>query len=390
MTKLRTRGTGLIVAVMCVVAADAGRLGPARAQAPASVMPPVEKLSVPAGFAVEVYAANVPFARQLAVAPSGTVFVGAMRLGAKAPYAIHALVDRNKDRKVDEVIPVASGLDMPNGVAFHNGSLYVAEMTRIVRFDDVEANLGKAQTPAVVIDKLPGTAQHGWKTLRVGPDGKLYVTIGAPCNVCEVKAEEPRTASVARMNLDGSGFEIVAHGVRNSVGLAWHPSTKELWFTSNGRDMLGDDLPPDTLNRVTKAGQHFGFPYCHAGDLPDPEFGKAKPCASFAPPAQKLGAHVASLGLAFYTGTMFPAEYRNQVLIAEHGSWNRSKKSGYRVTLVKLDGKGTAVSYEPFMQGWLEGERSWGRPADVAVLADGSLLVSDDTAHAVYRVTHRK
>lgn len=387
MTRLTMRAAGLAVVVACGVFVAAGRMTPVRAQAPAGG---VEKLTVPPGFAIEVYAANVPFARQLTVAPSGTVFVGAMKLGSKAPYAIHALVDRNKDHTVDEVIPIATGLDTPNGVAFHKGALYVAEMSRIVRFDEVEARLGTPQVPAVVIDKLPGNMQHGWKSIGFGPDGKLYVTIGAPCNVCEVKPEEPRTGSIARMNPDGSGFELVARGVRNSVGLDWHPVTKELWFTNNGRDMLGDDLPPDTLNRVSKAGQDFGFPYCHAGDIPDPEFGKVKPCSAFTPPAQKLGAHVAALGFAFYTGRMFPKAYRNQIFIAEHGSWNRSKKVGYRVTLVRLDGKGKAVAYEPFIQGWLEGERSWGRPADVAVLADGSLLVSDDSANAVYRVTYRR
>lgn len=381
------RAAGLAVVVACGVFVAAGRMTTVRAQAPAGG---VEKLTVPPGFTIEVYAANVPFARQLTVAPSGTVFVGAMKLGSKAPYAIHALVDRNKDHTVDEVIPVVTGLDTPNGVAFHKGALYVAEMSRIVRFDEVEARLGTPQVPVVVIDKLPGNMQHGWKSIGVGPDGKLYVTIGAPCNVCEVKPEEPRTASIARMKPDGSGFELVARGVRNSVGLDWHPVTKELWFTNNGRDMLGDDLPPDTLNRVSKAGQDFGFPYCHAGDIPDPEFGKVKPCSAFTPPAQKLGAHVAALGFAFYTGTMFPEAYRNRIFIAEHGSWNRSKKSGYRVTRVTLDARGTPVGYEPFIQGWLEDEKSWGRPADVAVLPDGSLLVSDDTANAVYRVRYRR
>ena len=384
MTEHIVRRLGMIVAVGLVAGGVlTGRLRAADG-------PPVERLKAPAGFTVEVYATGVTLARQMTVAPSGTVFVGAMRLGPKAGNSIHALVDRNKDHAVDEVVVVATGLEMPNGVAFHKGALYVAEMTRILRFDDVEKHLGQPQTPKVVIDKLPGTAQHGWKTIRFGPDGKLYVTIGAPCNVCEVKPEEPRTASIARMNPDGTGFEIVARGVRNSVGMAWHPSTKELWYTNNGRDMLGDEVPPDTLNRVTKAGQDFGFPYCHAGEVSDPEFGKLKACSSFTPPAQKLGAHVAPLGLAFYTGKMFPEAYRNQVFIAEHGSWNRSKKSGYRVSLVRLDGKGNAVGYEPFIEGWLESEKNWGRPADVLVMPDGALLVSDEAANAVYRVSYRK
>jgi glucose/arabinose dehydrogenase len=386
---MRGRAWWRMVVLVALAAAGVARLpGTARAQAPVPV-PPVERLKAPPGFSVSVYASGVMMARQMTLAPSGTVFVGAMRLGGKGGQSVVALVDRDHDGKA-EVIPVATGLDGPNGVAFHDGSLYVAEFNRILRFDHVEANLGKPQTSAVVIDKLPGTMMHGWKTIRFGPDGKLYVTIGAPCNVCEVTPEEPRTASIARMNPDGSGFEIVVRGVRNSVGLAWHPTTKELWYTNNGRDMLGDDLPPDTLNRVTRAGQDFGFPYCHAGDIPDPEFGKARPCSAFTPPARKLGAHVASLGLAFYSGTQFPEALRNSVFIAEHGSWNRSKKSGYRVTRVGLDAVGQAVAYEPFLEGWLEGQAAWGRPADVLALPDGSLLVSDDTAHAVYRVSYRR
>lgn len=386
MTKPSVRRAVMIAAMVAGVV-TAGAVTATRLRA--ADAPPIERLKVPAGFTVEVYATGVTLARQMTVAPSGTVFVGAMRLGAKAGYSVHALVDRKKDHKA-EVVVVATGLDTPNGVAFHKGALYVAEMTRILRFDDVEKHLGQPQMPKVVIDKLPGSAQHGWKTIRFGPDGKLYVTIGAPCNVCEVKPEEPRTASIARMNPDGTGFEIVARGVRNSVGMAFHPSTKELWYTNNGRDMLGDDVPPDTLNRVTKAGQDFGFPYCHAGEVSDPEFGKLKPCSSFAPPSQKLGAHVAPLGLAFYTGTMFPEAYRNHVFIAEHGSWNRSKKSGYRVSLVRLDGQRNAVGYEPFIEGWLENEKNWGRPADVLVMPDGALLVSDELANAVYRVSYRK
>ncbi len=359
-------------------------------QAPGSPGPPVSRLTAPEGFAVEVYASPVPLARQMTLSPTGTVFVGSMRLGGKGGQSVNALVDRDRDGRAEAVIPVATGLASPNGVAFHDGALYVAEFTRILRFDDVEAKLGTPQTPVVVIDGLPGMPQHGWKTIRFGPDGKLYVTIGAPCNVCEVKPEEPRTASIARMNPDGSGFELVARGVRNSVGLAWHPVTKELWYTNNGRDMLGDDIPPDTLNRVAKPGQDFGFPYCHAGDIPDPQFGAQKPCDAFTPPARKLGAHVAPLGLAFYTGTAFPERFRHQVFIAEHGSWNRSKKVGYRVTLVTLDEAGRTTGYEPFVEGWLEGEKAWGRPADVLVMPDGALLVSDDTADAVYRVSMRR
>lgn len=384
--RLGSVATVVVAVVALGVAGDVA--GGVRAQQTAPA-PPVERLKVPPGFSVSVYASGVMMARQMTLAPSGTVFVGAMRMGAKGGQSVVALVDRRKDGHV-EVIPVATGLDSPNGVAFHNGSLYVAEFSRILRFDHVEANLGKPQTYTVVADKLPGTMMHGWKTIRFGPDGKLYVTIGAPCNVCEVTPEEPRTASIARMNPDGTGFEIVVRGVRNSVGLAWHPVTKELWYTNNGRDMLGDDLPPDTLNRVTRAGQDFGFPYCHAGEIPDPEFGKSRPCSAFTPPARKLGAHVASLGLTFYTGTQFPEAWRGGVFIAEHGSWNRSKKAGYRVTWVRLDAAGNALGYEPFVEGWLDGQTAWGRPADVLALPDGSLLVSDDTAHAVYRVSYRR
>jgi hypothetical protein len=239
----------------------------------------------------------------------------------------------------------------------------------------------------VVTERFPRDGHHGRKFIAFGPDGKLYVPVGAPCNICAPDPE--RYAQIGRMNPDGSGFEIVARGVRNSVGFDWHPVTKELWFTDNGRDWLGEDLPSCELNRVPKPGAHFGYPYCHAGTIADPEFGAQRACSEFVPPAQNLGAHVAPLGMRFYTGTQFPAAYRNQVFVAEHGSWNRALKSGYRVTLVTLDAAGKALSYVPFAEGWLQGQSAWGRPADVLVAPDGSLLVSDDLAGAIYRIRYR-
>jgi glucose/arabinose dehydrogenase len=341
---------------------------------------PVEKIRLPPGFHAAVFADQVPDAREMALAPDGTVFVGTRQLGN-----VYALRDTNGDRHVDKVYILARGLESPNGVAFRDGSLYVAEISRVWRFDDVLSHLARPERPVLVSKGFPSDRWHGWKFIAFGPDGWLYVPVGAPCNVC--KRDDPRYESILRMKPDGSGLSVFASGVRNTVGFDWDPRTKELWFTDNGRDNLGDDVPPDELNHAPRKGMNFGFPYCHGGDIPDPEFGKQRPCSDFTPPAQKLGPHVASLGMRFYTGTMFPPEYRNQIFIAEHGSWNRSHKIGYRVTVVKLrDGK--PVSYEPFARGWLEGERAWGRPVDVLVLKDGSLLVSDDDAGAIYRITY--
>ena len=280
-----------------------------------------------------------------------------------------------------------TNLREPAGVAFRNGALYVSAISRILRFDDIERRLDSPPDPVVVSDAFPGDGHHGRKFIAFGPDGKLYVPVGAPCNICE--PDPAKYTIITRMNADGSGREIVARGVRNSVGFDWHPQTKEMWFTDNGRDMLGDDVPPDELNRVTRAGQSFGYPFCHGGTIKDPEFGHMKPCSEFVPPAQNLGPHVASLGMRFYTGAQFPPDYRNQVFIAEHGSWNRSQKIGYRVTLVRLDASGKATTYEPFAEGWLQGQQAWGRPADVLVAPDGSLLVSDDGAGAIYRISYR-
>jgi glucose/arabinose dehydrogenase len=348
---------------------------------------PLEKIRLPKGFAIELYSRDVPGARSLALAPGGVLFVGTKDLGK-----VYAVLDRDGDQKPERVVTVAQGLDTPNGVAFRDGSLYVAEISRILRYDGILESLdgaGAGPKPAVVNDTFPTDPHHGWKFIRFGPDDLLYVPVGAPCNVCDKENEDPRYASVTRMKPDGTGAEIFARGIRNTVGFDWHPVTKELWLTDNGRDLMGDDVPPDELNHAPRKGMHFGFPYCHGGDLPDPEYGGGRSCAEFTSPARKLGPHVAALGMRFYTGRMFPEEYRNQVLIAEHGSWNRSHKIGYRVTLVRLEGS-RALSYEPFAEGWLQGERAWGRPVDVLVMPDGALLVSDDSVGAIYRITYRK
>jgi glucose/arabinose dehydrogenase len=361
-------------------------------QAPAPSKLPLEQIKLPPGFTIELYTADVPNARQMALGDKGTLFVG-----SRSARRVYAVVDRNGDRKGDQVYTIASGLQMPSGIAFRDGALYVAEISRVLRYDGIESKLESPPEPVVVNGKLPTETHHGWKYLGFGPDGMLYVPVGAPCNVCDRTGEDERFGTITRMKPDGTGQEIFARGIRNTVGFAWHPQTKELWMTENGRDNMGDDVPPDELLRAPKPALHFGFPYCHAGDVADPEFGK-RPCSEFEPPALKLGAHVAAIGMKFYTGQMFPQEYRNQIFIAEHGSWNRSTPQGYRIMLVKLDGN-KAVSYEPFAEGWLRGARetrgsrtlgdAWGRPSDVLVMPDGSLLIADDQAGVVYRVTYK-
>jgi glucose/arabinose dehydrogenase len=355
--------------------------GLARNQAGSAIR--LDTITLPPGFSISVYASNVPNARSLALSPSGTVFVGTRTAGA-----VYAIVDTDKDHKADKVYTIAQGLRMPNGVAFRDGSLYVAEVSTIWRYDHIEASLANPPKPVLVNGSFPTETHHGWKYIAFGPDGWLYVPVGAPCNLCE-RTDNPVYASITRMKPDGSSLEVFASGVRNTVGFTWHPVTKELWFTDNGRDMLGDDLPADELNRAPQKGLHFGFPYCHAGTIADPQFGSKRPCAELTPPARTLGPHVASLGVKFYTGAMFPAEYRNQVIIAEHGSWNRSTPVGYRLSLVRLDGN-KAITYETFAQGWLQGRRAWGRPVDVLVMPDGAMLVSDDLAGAIYRIAYRR
>jgi len=339
---------------------------------------PLDRIQLPPGFRIAVYAADLPGARSMALGPGGTLFVG-----TRGEDRVYAVRDTDGDGRADRMWTVAEGLDTPNGVAVRDGALYVAEMSRVIRFDDIESRLDDPPAPVTVSDGFPTDRAHGWKFIRFGPDGKLYVPIGAPCNVCD--PGEPY-ASITRMNPDGSDWEIYARGIRNSVGFDWDPATGDLWFTDNGRDWLGDDRPPDELNRAPRAGMNFGFPYCFGTAIPDPRYGSRYPCSDFTPPARELGPHVASLGMRFYTGTMFPPGYRGAIFIAEHGSWNRSRPIGYRVIVVRLE-NGAPASLDVFARGWLGGNEAWGRPVDVQVMPDGALLVSDDRAGAVYRVT---
>jgi len=337
---------------------------------------PLDRIHLPPGFHIAVLA-RVPNAREMVLGDHNVLFVGSLQQGK-----VHALV-LDKNYREEKQYVVASGLKLPAGVAYRDGNLYVSAVDRILKFDAIEKHLADPPKAVVIRADLPRDTHHGWRFIAFGPDGWLYVPVGAPCNICE--PDPARYANILRMKPDGSQLQVFARGVRNTVGFDWDPESGELWFTDNGRDMLGDDIPPDELNHAPHANMHFGYPYCHGGNIADPEFGTKRPCSDFAPPAQKLGPHVAALGMRFYTGHQFPQEYRNQIFIAEHGSWNRSNKIGYRITLVKLEG-GKAVSYTPFATGWLQGEHAWGRPADVVVLPDGSLLVSDDLSGTIYRI----
>jgi glucose/arabinose dehydrogenase len=338
----------------------------------------LDELTLPPGFRIAVYAADVPNARQMALGPPGVVFVGSRSEGK-----VYAVVDRDGGHRTVHVL--ASGLNMPSGVAFRDGALYVAAVNRVLRFRDVARDPAHPPKPEIVTDAYPSDAHHGWKFIAFGPDGRLYVPVGAPCNICAPPG--PLHATITRLDLAGGRPEVVARGVRNSVGFDFDPATGDLWFTDNGRDWLGDDQPPDELNHLTKVGEHFGFPFCHGSGLRDPEHNAGHACSEFTPPARELGPHVASIGMRFYTGRMFPDKYRGGVFIAEHGSWNRSTPIGYRVSFVKIE-NGRATSYEPFAAGWLKGGAASGRPADVLVMPDGALLVSDDKAGRIYRITY--
>jgi glucose/arabinose dehydrogenase len=341
----------------------------------------LDKIKLPDGFKISVYA-EVPNARSLCVSPSGTVFVGTRN------DKVFALPDKNNDGYADSVYQIASGLNSANGVAFKDGSLFIGASSTIYRMDNIEATLANPPKPTVVYDQFPSDSHHGLRYISFGPDNKLYVGVGAPCNVCI--PSKPYYGSICRINPDGSGFEIYASGIRNSVGFDWNPDTKEMWFTDNGRDNLGDTIPNDELNKAPQAGMNFGFPYCHQGNIPDPEFGKGKNCSDYTPPVKLLGAHVASLGMRFNKENKFPPEYKNAIFIAEHGSWNRSTPIGYRVVVLKMDSNGNPMDPVPFAYGWLQDNKeAMGRPVDVQFLKDGSLLVSDDYNGTVYKISYK-
>jgi YD repeat-containing protein len=333
-------------------------------------------LRLPPGFSIEVYSNQVPGARSMALGPDGTLYVGTMG------KAVYALPDAQHRHKPDRVVKLEDGLNMPNGVAMHGKDLYVAEVSRVFRLKDVGEHLDVPPQPEVIYDKFPKDRMHGWKFIRFGPDGKLYVPVGSPKNV--VLCPDPY-ATITRMNPDGTGFEVFARGVRNTVGFDWDPSSRELWFTDNGRDLLGDDIPPDELDHAPKPGMHFGHPYRWGNNQSDPQFGSQAPAGlTFTPPVVEFQAHSATLGMRFYTGTMLPKSYRGKILICSHGSWNRTVPTGYQLWMVDPATKQHTV----VIDGFLQGQQHWGRPVDVQQLDDGSLLISDDQAGAIYRLTY--
>lgn len=342
--------------------------------------PQLKDIQLPEGFSISILAEDVKNARAMCWGAKGTLFVGSRSAGI-----VHALRDDDADGRIDEKFVIASGLNMPAGVAFKDGDLYISAVDRIVRLKNIEDRLADPPKPETVIDSYPSEASHGWKFIAFGPDSLLYVPVGAPCNVC--LREEELFASITRIRTDGTEREIVAHGVRNTVGFDWHPRTGVLWFTENGRDWMGDDVPPCELNRLDSVGSHFGFPYCHGSSIPDPDHGELRSCSEFVPPVLEMQAHTAPLGMRFYKGDQFPEKYRNAIFIAQHGSWNRSTPVGYRLIVAFPQDDGTVKS-EVFAEGWLKGTRASGRPVDVLEAPDGSLLVSDDDADMIYRISY--
>lgn len=344
----------------------------------------MERLVVPEGFKIEIFASNVINARQLAIGDNGTIFVGTRKQGK-----VYALVDSNKDGKADKQYLIDKNLNMPSGVAFRNGSLYVAAVNRVLRYDNIEKKLANPPEPVVIINNLPDETHHGWKAIEFDPAGDLYIPIGVPCNICI--SDDKRHGTIIKLNTKTGKISTYATGVRNSVGLAFHPTNNTLWFSDNGRDWLGDDSPPDEINHAPVAGLDFGFPYLHGRNTLDPEYGKQAEIEDYTLPAVELGAHVAPLGLAFYAANQFPKKYHNSLFVAEHGSWNRSEKTGYRVIHVQLKGN-EVIKVEPFVTGWLnkEEDSAWGRPVDILMIPDGSMLISDDYGDAIYRISYQK
>lgn len=366
-------GVGLLAAILLWGCAGTPVAAPAGDQA---------SLRLPAGFAIDVFARDLGWARFLAVDPRGTLLVSVPRSGH-----VLALPDDDGDGRADGVIPVIAGLDLPHGLAFHDGALYIAETGRVVRVRYDPATRRAIGAPEVVVPNLPPRGTHWTRTIAFGPDGRLYVSVGSSCNDCEER--DPRRAAITRYDADGAGEVRVATGLRNAVGLAFRPGTPELWASVNGRDWLGDDRPAEYITRV-EAGGFYGWPYCHweaAGLVADPDLGSSERCQRVSRPTLLYQAHSAPLGIAFYTGRQFPAEYRGNLFVALHGSWNRSTPTGYKVIRVRLDGD--APRAEDFATGWLVGQRAWGRPVDLAVGRDGSLFLSDDFQGVVYRITYR-
>ena len=379
---------GVLIGSATVYAQEEGQPKVTVATNPMKVNPAeyLDRIKLPPGFKISIYTDQVQGARSMTLGKNGTLFVGTNSdFGKPAIGKVYAVVDANGDSKVDKVYTIAEGLNYPNGVAFRDGDLYIAELSRILRLDDIEKKLENPPKPAVVNDSFPSDYHHGWKYIAFGPDGKLYVPVGAPCNICE---PDPQHSVIYRLNPDGSGKEVFARGIRNSVGFDWNPETKVMWFTDNGRDLWGDDRPPEELNRAPKPGLHFGFPYRYGKSLVDNTYQTAMTDADFTPAELEMPAHTAGLGIQFYTGSSFPEEYKNQLFIAHHGSWNRDPPQGYRIALAKIR-DGHATSYEIFASGWLtKDHKYWGRPVDIEILPDGSLLVSDDFNGVIYRISY--
>jgi glucose/arabinose dehydrogenase len=344
---------------------------------------PIDKLKLPAGFKAEVWSTGHPGARTMVMGDKGTMFMGTRLIGR-----VYAITNKDGNREVKILL---QGLTQPNGLAFKDGALYVFAINKVFRYDNIEDKLDNPGQPVDLTDKynLPDTIHHNWKYVAFGPDGKMYVQIGANCNICEINPGIH--GQIRRYNADGTGMEIIARGVRNTVGFDWHPVTKELWFTDNGRDWAGNAGPEDELNRIAKdqEGADYGFPYCHANSVPDPDIKRPQPCAGVVLPAALLGPHAGALGIKFYTGTMFPAAYKDVAFIARRGSWNREKKFGYDVAIARTQPNGSA-KIEPFMTGLLDEANNefHGRPTYVLQMPDGALLVSDEQNGATYRISY--
>jgi len=354
---------------------------PGKMTATAAADIPIANFRLPPGFKAEVWATGVVGGRAMVRGESGKIYMGTRGIGR-----VYEVTDNGSTRSSRVVV---DKLTQPAGVAMRGGALYVFAIDKVLRFDGIESSPGAQPVDMTAAFHLPKEQHHNWKYIAFGPDGKLYVPFGAPCNICEPPAEY---AQIRRYNADGSGMEVIARGVRNTQGFTWHPVTGEMWFTDHGRDWMGDDTPEDELNRMQRTGLNFGFPYCHAGAVPDKDIRIANPCAGVTLPVQTMGPHAAAMGVHFYTGNMFPAEYRNTLFVARKGSWNRTQKLGYDVVTVRTDASGNSTGITPFMTGFLDAgtQAISGRPTYFLQLPDGSLLLSDEQLGAIYRISYAR